>query len=341
MLDDLAFIHRVDKSDTLGIAKNEPDQLLYEFNPKLQPSSFNNVVYAGMGGSALAAILSLTWPTYDMPFEVVRNYDLPGYVSSETLCIVSSTSGNTEEALSILSQAEEKHARIVVITGGGRLLEIAQQKNYPHYVMPPAKQPRYGVFYNLKALVEIGTCLGIVAGNSPKDLTAVVPFLREKAKNWAADVPIKNNLAKQLALDCLGKSVVVYGGPKMSPAAYKWKISFNENAKQIAWTGVYPEFNHNEFIGWSEQPVSKPYQVIDLRSTFEHPRVQERFELSDRLLSGKRPAPSVINLEGDSILEQMLYAVLLGDFTTLYCAIAAETNPEPVELIEKFKKMLT
>jgi len=340
MLDDLAFIHRVDKSDTLGIAENEPEQLLHDFKLYLQPSNFNNVVYAGMGGSALAAILSLTWPTYNVPFEVVRNYDLPAYVSSDSLCIVSSTSGNTEEALSIISQAEERHARIVVITGGGKLLEIAQQKNYPVYVMPLVKQPRYGVFYNFKALVEIGNCFGIVTENALQELTEVVPYLREKVKNWAAEVPVKDNLAKQLALDCLGKSIVIYGGPKMSPAAYKWKISFNENAKQVAWTGVYPEFNHNEFIGWSEQPIDKPYQIIDLRSTFENSRVQKRFVLSDRLLSGKRPAPSVIDLAGNSLLEQMLYAVLLGDFTTLYCAIAAETNPEPVELIEKFKGML-
>ena len=126
----------------------------------------------------------------------------------------------------------------------------------------------------------------------------------------------------------------------MFPAAYKWKISFNENAKHIAWCGAYSEFNHNEFIGWSEQPVDKPYSVIDLRSDLEHPRIQKRFVLSERLLSGRRPTPTVVNAVGSNKIEQLLYCVLLGDFVSLYTAIAGGINPEPVDLVEKFKVML-
>ena len=340
MLDDLAYIHRVDKADTLGIAEKEPEQLLHNFASDFSAGPVANVVYAAMGGSALAAALSQTWPGYRVPFEIVRGYDLPNYVSSATLCVVASNSGNTEEALSSLAQAEQKEAQIVVITSGGKLLEIAREKNYPLYVIPQVKQPRYGVFYNLKALVEVSSVYGVSADQNITSLSEAVPFLREKARSWGPSTPIKDNRAKQIALDSLGKSVVIYAGPKMAPAAYKWKISFNENAKQIAWTGTYPEFNHNEFIGWSEQPVNKPYQVIDLRSSFEHPRVLQRFALSERLLSGRRPAPEVVNAEGANILQQLLYCVLLGDFVTLYSAIATGINPEPVELVEKFKDLL-
>ena len=126
----------------------------------------------------------------------------------------------------------------------------------------------------------------------------------------------------------------------MFPAAYKWKISFNENGKHVAWYGIYSEFNHNEFIGWSKQPVDKPYCVIDLRSELEHPRIQKRFVLSERLLSGLRPEPVVVEAKGNNKLEQLLYCVLLGDFVSLYTAIAGEINPEPVDLVEKFKLML-
>jgi len=134
--------------------------------------------------------------------------------------------------------------------------------------------------------------------------------------------------------------VVIYAGPLMAPVAYKWKISFNENAKHIAWCGYYSEFNHNEFIGWSQQPIDKPYTIIELRSNLEHPRIQQRFVLSDRLLSGKRPEPIVVDVQGKSIIEQMLFGVMLGDFVTLYCAIASGIDPAPVELVEKFKLML-
>jgi glucose/mannose-6-phosphate isomerase len=138
----------------------------------------------------------------------------------------------------------------------------------------------------------------------------------------------------------IGKSVVVYGGPKLWPAAYKWKISFNENSKQVAWAGAIPEFNHNEFIGWSKQPHDKPYAVVDLRSHLEHERVQKRFEVTERLLSGLRPAPHVVQAQGATLLEQLLWTVAFGDFVSLYTGILNGLNPAPVELVEKFKKEL-
>lgn len=342
MLDDLKHIHQIDVSDALGFASKEPQQLLsnYETKIDLDPSMIRNVVYSGMGGSALAAILSQTWPGYRVPFEVVRNYQLPAYVNSSTLCIVSSASGNTEETLSSLEDAESKGAKIVVIAGGGKLAEIAREKNYPLFILPASPQPRYGVFNNLKALVSIGSQAEVFRDETRGVLEQAAQFLSSQAASWEATNPTTSNLAKQIALDSLGKSVVIYGGPLMAPAAYKWKISFNENAKQVAWYGVYSEFNHNEFIGWSSQPVDKPYLVIDLHSDKELPRIQTRFQLSQQLLSGRRPDPVVINASGSNVLEQLLYCVLLGDFTSIYAAIAAGTNPEPVELVEKFKQLL-
>src|SRR5882672_783873 len=111
MLDDLAYIHERDAEDALGIALKQYEQLAYEFIIEPFPSEPANIVYVGMGGSALAAHLSTTWPGYKVPFEIVRNYDLPAYVSSQTLVIVSSYSGNTEETLSALEQAEARGAR--------------------------------------------------------------------------------------------------------------------------------------------------------------------------------------------------------------------------------------
>ncbi len=341
MLDDLSFIHRIDKADALGIAAKEPDQLVYDFGFAAELGEIDNIVYAAMGGSALAASLGQTWPGFNVPFEIVRGYNLPAYVSNRTLCIVASYSGNTEETLSALSEAEAKGAKIVVIAGGGKLMDAAREKGYPAVVLPAAKQPRYAVFYNLKALVEIGHKAGVLVEDDPELLNRAAGFLREKLAAWDPSRPTSDNLAKQIALDCIDKSVVIYGGPKLAPAAYKWKISFNENGKHVAWTGTYSEFNHNEFIGWSEQPVDKPYILIDLRSTLEHPRIQKRFELSNQLLSGRRPEPIVVNAEGANILEHLLYTVLLGDFVTLYTAIASEIDPEPVDLVEKFKVMLS
>ncbi|MDB5169949.1 MAG: bifunctional phosphoglucose/phosphomannose isomerase [Candidatus Saccharibacteria bacterium] len=340
MLDDLRYIHEHDAADALGIAEKQYQQLGHEFEVFQDQVEADNIVYAGMGGSALAALLSQSWPGYSKPFEVVRGYDVPAYVGPKTYFIAASYSGNTEEVLSAIEQAEAKGAQIAVIAGGGKLADLAREKNYPLALLPKAAQPRYAVLYNLKALLVLLDQAGLLAADTIAELEGAADFLQQAVQPWLPTVPGKDNRAKQIALDVIGKSVVVYGGQKLWPAAYKWKISFNENAKQVAWWGQYPEFNHNEFLGWSEQPVDKPYAVIDLRSNLEHPRVQKRFEVSERLLSGKRPAPIVVQAEGKTPLEQLLWTVAFGDFVSLYTALANGLNPAPVDLIEKFKKSL-
>lgn len=340
MLDDLKFIHEKDVADTLGIAERQPMQLLHNFTTGQQPVTVDNIVYAGMGGSALAAEVSTSWPGYDRPFEVVRGYDIPAYVSDKTYFVAASYSGNTEETLSALAQAEERGAHIAIIAGGGKLAEIAKAKGYPLAELPKAEQPRYAVLYNLRALMQLLVDANLQPATCLEELAAAEPFLQQSVQPWLATIPTAQNPAKQLAEECIGKSAVIYAGPKLWPAAYKWKISFNENAKQIAWAGHYPEFNHNEFIGWSKQPIDKPYAVIDLCSNLEHPQVQKRFEVSERLLSGLRPSPHVVEVQGSTLLEQLLWAIAYGDFVTLYTALLNGLNPAPVELVEKFKKAL-
>ncbi len=339
MLDDLKYIHQRDGQDALGIAERQSRQLEHGFEvPKIE-GDFANIVFAGMGGSALPALISASWPGYKIPFEICRQYDIPAYVSDKTLFIAASYSGNTEETLSALAEAEAKNATIAVFAAGGKLEEIASQKGYPFVKIPKAEQPRYAVFYMLLALLTILKAAGLQDDVSDQ-LNQGAKYLAEAVKDWVATVPTAKNPAKQLANELAGKSGVVYAGPLLAPAAYKWKIGFNENAKNVAWWGQYPEFNHNEFIGWSSHPVQKAYAVVDLRSNLEHPRVQKRFVLSDRLLSGKRPAANVVQAQGKNLLEQLLWTIAFGDFVTIYLALLNGVNPAPVDLVEKFKTEL-
>ncbi|MEK7096298.1 MAG: bifunctional phosphoglucose/phosphomannose isomerase, partial [Patescibacteria group bacterium] len=304
-------------------------------------SQFSNVVYAGMGGSALAAAVSVSWPGYNLPFEICRQYHIPAYVSEKTLFIASSYSGNTEETLAALAEAEAKGAKIVVIAGGGKLQEIAESKNHPFMLIPKVEQPRYVVLYNLKALVVALEAAGLVnQAQASAAIHQAGDFLKQKVTAWTATMPTKDNPAKKLAEELAGKSIVIYAGPLLAPVAYKWKINFNENAKNVAWWNQYPEFNHNEMIGWSSHPIEKIYAVVDLRSSLEHPRVQKRFEVTEKLLSGRRPAPNIVQVQGETILEQLLWAIAYGDFVSIYLALLNNVNPAPVDLVEKFKKAL-
>jgi glucose/mannose-6-phosphate isomerase len=341
MLDDLKYIHQKDGQDALGIAEKQWQQVAHDFTiePEVSKTDISNIVFAGMGGSALAAELLKSWLGLPIPLEIVKGYDIPAYVDETTLFIASSYSGNTEETLSALQQAEAKNAQIAVISAGGKLQEADKNSEYPMIALPQDFQPRMATIYSFKALLTLLDALEIT-DNKAAELAATSTFLEEAVKSWRPDVATKQNQAKQIALEVIGKSAVVYGGPLMNAAAYKWKISFNENAKNVAWCNRYPEFNHNEFIGWSSHPVDKPYTVIDLRSSFDHPQVKKRFEVSAKLLSGKRPAPIVIEAEGKTELEQLLWTVVLGDFVSLYTALLNGLNPTPVDLIEKLKKEL-
>ncbi|HEV2403462.1 MAG TPA: SIS domain-containing protein [Candidatus Saccharimonadales bacterium] len=341
MLDDLKFIHQRDPQDALGVAEKQYEQLMHHFAVKPIDFRPEQIVCTGMGGSALGPLISGSWPGYTVPFEIVRNYDIPNYTSHKTLFIASSYSGNTEETLTALAQAEAMHAHIAVIANGGRLQQIAEGKSYPFAHLPTVGQPRFAMLSSLKAVVSLLESTGLLAATAIDDeLHKTAKFLQASTSAWRPDVPTVRNRAKQIAQEIIGKSAVIYSGPKLYPAAYKWKIDINENAKHIAWANQYPEFNHNEFIGWSKQPVDKPYTVIELRSSFEHERVQKRFIVSERLLSGLRPAPIVVQAEGNTILEQLVWTIALGDFVSIYTALLNNINPSPVDLVEKFKKAL-
>ena len=126
----------------------------------------------------------------------------------------------------------------------------------------------------------------------------------------------------------------------MFSAAYKWKISFNENAKNVAWCGQVPEVCHNEFIGWSSHPVDKPYTIIDLRSSFDNDRVSKRFKIMDKLLSGKRPSAYEVQAQGTTLLSQLVWLIVLGDFVSIYTGLLNGVDPTPVDLVEKLKTEL-
>ena len=342
MLDDLKYIHQKDTEDALGVAIGQWEQLLIDVTPS-KPYTFQNVynvVLSGMGGSALPGVFLNSWPDLSKPFEISRNYTLPNYVDSATLVIVSSYSGNTEETLSSLEDARKKGAQIVIVAAGGRLAEKALEYDLPLVTIPSGKQPRMATFGFLKAFTSILESAQIAPSNSVDELIALQEWLKTSYADFRADIPTIQNQAKKLAHELSGKTTIVYAGPKMWPVANKLKICINENAKNTAWCNQYPEFNHNEFIGWSSHPVEKPFAVVEIRSILEHERIQKRFEITEQLLSGSRPHPFVIEPLGDTLLKQLLWAVGYADIVSVYLSLLNGLDPTPVALVEKLKSEL-
>lgn len=344
ILDNLNQLQQRDTKNALGMAQQEPDLLTRPLEVRNMPATMpviENIIVAGMGGSALAGDFSRDWLDLPLPFQVVKDYVLPSYVSDRTLVIACSFSGNTEETLAAFEEARAKGAQIVIAAGGGKLVELAEHDQLPYVVMPyDGVTPRMFLPTNLRAFMEIFVAYNLVSASVLDELVAAAKNLTPVVADWATSVPFKDNLAKQLAWQCAGKTPIFYAGARFRSAAYKWKIAVNESAKNTSWCHELSEFNHNEFMGWASHPVEKPFAVFNIRSSFDHPRIVKRFEISERLLSGLRPKATDIVMQGKTMLEQMLWSNILADCVSAYLGILNGVDPAPVPLIEKLKKEL-
>lgn len=345
MLDNQNTIQQRDPSGALAVVGAQYQQATFDarvWNPEHDDREIKNIIVTGMGGSALSALIAkvLLRPKLSIPFEIVRGYSLPNYVNRNTLVIASSFSGNTEETLSALEDAERRGAQLSIIASGGKLIDMASNFDIAHVALEGGMQPRMATISSLRAIFSLLQTFGITGREELDELDKLSGWLGRESARWAADVPTSENLAKRLALQSIGKTPVFYGSPLTAPLAYKWKISWNETAKNTAFWNEYPEFNHNEFMGWTSHPVEKPFAVFDLVSSFDAPRIGQRFELSDRLLSGKRPHAHTVELQGDTLLAQLLWGAILADFASTYAAILNGVDPTPVALIERLKQEL-
>jgi len=345
ILDNINLLSQRDPEGALAIVASQYKQAAFDavvLNAEHDDREITSIVVTGMGGSALAALLIkvLYQAKLTIPLDIVRSYDLPGYVNANTLVIASSYSGNTEETLSALTQAQQKESQIAIIASGGKLIEIAEAEGIAHVSLPSGVQPRMAMLYSLRGLFALLGTFGVIGKEAYDEVETLSGWLEAESASWLPEVPTADNYAKQLAHEAIGKTPVFYGGAFTAPLAYKWKISWNETAKNVAFWNEYSEFNHNEFMGWASHPVEKPFVVFDILSSFERPRILQRFELTDKLLSGKRPAANSIHLKGDTQLAQLLWGAILADFASTYAAVLNGVDPTPVVLIEKLKQEL-
>ncbi len=345
MLDDRNVIKQRDRDDALGVTARQYEQVDYEVvleDTENDGREIKHIVIAGMGGSALASdvMRALLLHRLSIPLEVIKDYELPAYVGHHTLVIVSSNSGNTEETLSCLDIALRRGAQIAAAATGGMLADIARDKHIMLATFPHNGQPRMGMLYNLRALLAILVEFGLTDRSILDEMAATRDWLEAETDKWVKEVPTEQNYAKQLALIAVGKTPEFIGSGLTASIAYKWKISWNENAKNVAFWAQLPELNHNEFMGWTSHPVEKPFVIFDIRSDLDSDRLTKRFELTDKLLSGKRPKAHEIWLAGDTLMQQLLWGCILGDFVSIYVGILNGVDPTQVDLITRLKQEL-
>jgi glucose/mannose-6-phosphate isomerase len=298
----------------------------------------NNIIFCGMGGSALAGNIAKNWlfNRLNVPLEVVRGSSLPGYVDEHSLVIISSYSGDTAETLEAYEQASKNNVQIIVLTRGGELKERAKADNRIILDLPDCSQPRFALFASLRALACTLANMGLITNiDVERELEDTADFLDTQEMMLSPDID-SSNIAKDLAILLAGKQVIVYASPQLASAAYVWKISINENAKQLAWYNTYSELDHNELEGWMF-PEQKNIIGLALNSKFETEHMQKRIEITTKLIGQKDVKFETPQIVGSTQIQELLFACLLGNYCAAYIAVENNIDPEEVKVISKLK----
>ncbi|HEX3032970.1 MAG TPA: bifunctional phosphoglucose/phosphomannose isomerase [Bacillota bacterium] len=349
-LNDSQAIRANDPGDMFGAIYNLPDQCEEAFNiaanVNLAPNlatGLTNIVVAGMGGSAIGGDLLrvLIGPRAAIPVLVTRDYTLPNFVGPNTLVFATSFSGNTEETLSCYKQARAQEARIIVITSGGKLKEIADRDGIPVISVPGGISPRAATGYLFLPTVVILQRLGLIP-DATSEIREAITQLRTIRETLNPQVPLETNLAKKIALRLADKIPVIYGSVGTTEVvAARWKGQINENAKSPAYWNVFPEMNHNEIVGF-EQPAAllKNLELIILRDREDHPRVQKRMDISKTIMGPAVSGITEVWSTGESALARTLSLTYTGDFVSAYLATLYNVDPTPVKMIDLLKEKL-
>jgi glucose/mannose-6-phosphate isomerase len=305
--------------------------------------NYSNIVVTGMGGSAIGGDIIRTYALQkaQVPVIVNRDYDMPGFVNSDSLVLTVSYSGNTEETLSSYQQARSQGAAIIVVTSGGKLAHIAQEDGYAVVKIPGGLAPRAATGYLFAPLALIFEELGIVKG-AGTDIEETVQVLRAMREDIHPGVDLPRNQARVIAREMKDSLPIIWGSSARSEtAALRWKAQINENAKSPAYYNVFPELNHNEIVGFGmPQDLLARLVVIILRDPADHPQVKKRMEISKKIIQDKVKKLIELEAQGKSFLAKFYSLAYVGDYASFYLALEYGINPSPVETIDYLKAEL-
>jgi glucose/mannose-6-phosphate isomerase len=320
--------------DVLAIPDHLRDALWRIESARLEPAESAGLLVCGMGGSAIGGDLAAAalGDRLTRPLLTVRGYELPSWATPEWTVLGVSYSGNTEETLACFAAAEALGARRVVVSTGGALVDAAREAGVPVVGLPGILQPRAAVAYVFAAAAE-GAALAGAAPHIHTEIDAAAAFLAERSEGL-------RGRAAEIAARLEGTLPVVYGADLTAAAARRWKTQVNENAKLPAFFSELPEADHNELCGWAPGAVGGTLAGVLIEDADQHPRERRRFELTAAAIDAAGAEVVRLETEGETRVERLLWAVMLGDLVSVALAEARGVDPTPVEAIEGFKAAL-
>lgn len=304
--------------------------------PESGTPSIHNVVALGVGDAGIASdvVAAIARPSSSVPFVVVKDQQLPAFVSDRSLVFATSYSGETSETLDALRAAHGAGARIVVFTAGGAMAAFADERSIPCVALDATiAVPRAAIASMSVPPLVLLARLGLLP-DLDGELDATIAQLQRRV----AQMGDSRNLARDLARR-LGRSIpLIYGaGAIGGTAAYRWKCQLNENAKEPAFHNTVPELNHNELAGWGQHGdmTRQVLTAVHLRHDFETPSAARAFEFIDETQQEVVGSVHEVRAEGDGRLAQLFDLIALGDFVSLFVAAQEGLDPGPVPVLDE------
>ncbi len=300
---------------------------VYEIKKK-----FERILICGMGGSGISGeILKALYP--DVQVISNKDYSIPEYIGRDTLSILISYSGNTEETLCNYRLLKKRKTGIVIITSNGKLLRKSCRLRVK---VPGGLPPRGAIGYLFTPLPIVLHRFHIIRKNPRKELASLAIFLQKTREGV-------EQKAKNLSKSMFNKLSVIYANSRLFvPVAHRWQCQLNENAKMLAHTNIIPEMNHNEIVGLGRPEVfNKEIVLIFLNDPYAYPRNKIRVKIIKQIT--KKTFSRIININprGNNSMQRLFWTLMLGDFVSYYCALRANIDPMPVTRIDYLKKRLS
>ena len=301
---------------------------------KLSPlkTSVNKVVICGLGGSGIGGTIAkeILFDEATLPIEVLKSYTLPSYMDEHTLLICSSYSGNTEETLECYSLAQKQKTKIVCITSGGKILELAKKDGNDFIVVPGGMPPRSCLGYSLTQLYHIFSYYQL----APQKTENIATAAENLEKDQDSIMQEANHIAKRIH----NKLPVIYSTALNEGIAIRLRQQLNENAKILCWHHVVPEMNHNELVGWSH--AYNDIAVILFEDKDENPRNKLRMDFCKKVFDKYASEIIEIPSKGKSAVEKALYWIHLGDWVSMFLSEMRNVDAMDIKVIDSLKQEL-
>lgn len=296
-----------------------------------------NIVACGMGGSRFPhyIIKELFKEEIKVPYLINDDYVLPAFVDIDTLVILSSYSGTTEEVLTTGQKAYEKKAKIIGISNGGELKIFLEKIKAPGYffdpVFNPSNQPRIGFGYLIGGIIGLLSNLKILNLEKNNIILSINNVDTKKIEEEA----------KLMAQKIFNKYPYYIVSEFLTGIGNAMANQTNETAKSISSFRIIPELNHHLMEGLKNpKELAKISLFIFFFSKLFSQSIQKRFYITKEVVEKNNIETAWYELKGQNKIEQAFELMIFGNFLTMYLSDLYGENPAAVPYVDYFKKKL-